>query len=131
MRLLNALILLFLFFLAAMVFAALVVEAKPVSKADAELAWEQIQADVKKDKAGPADEEDLDKANKLKDKEHKYVLFGKYGKTLKVELYDKDWKLRKTRYEREGWIVEETKRMLRVAGKEIVRERRVKIWNQE
>ena len=130
MRIPNALILLFLFFLAAMVFAALVVEAKPVSKVDAELAWEQIQADVKKDKAGPADEEDLDKANKLKDKEHKYVLFGKYGKTLKVELYDKDWKLRKTRYEREGWIAEETKRMLRVAGKEIVRERRVKIWRE-
>jgi len=158
----KVLIAMLLFFMAAMLMAALIVEAdsdadaviygsfnesldtrvwgwedeekpkvQPTSRIEAELAWERIQADVKVEKAKPAEKNDKEKAEKLKDDKVKNILAEQHGKTLKVELYDKDWKLLKTRYERDGFVAEETKELMRLGGKEIVRERRVKIWREE
>ena len=105
-------------------------KVQPTSRIEAELAWEQIQADVKVEKAKPVEKADKERADKLKDDKITNVLAEQHGKTLKVELYDKDWKLCKTRYEREGWIAEESKKLMKVGGKEIVREWRVKIWRE-
>ncbi len=105
-------------------------DAKGFTKSEADKAWKAMQKDVK-EKVGAEEAKDSEKANKLKSKDYPHVLYGRYRSTFKVELYDKDWSLRKIRYEREQWRAEEQiGKKVKIGNKVIYVFRRVKIWSE-